>query len=182
MPFYDEGRYQCKIVSQAFGESKTKKTPFFALTIVPIAYFHAGLPEPEPVRQEERTVYLYFTEKTMESVCRDLRSLGFVGDKFSELDPDNPDHQSLVDQTAEFYCKIESYKDDKGTERSGEKWQLAFSGVRIAPLDTKGKRQLDALFGKHLKAAPKPSKSQTDSRPALVKQGVVEASGDDIPF
>lgn len=169
---YREGNYNATVLSQAFGESKEKGTPYFALTIRPDE-FDAGEPEMQAVQgAQERTIWMYLTEGTAEFVARDLRTIGFSGNSFAELDPDSAKHHSFVGQIISVYCKTEQYN---GKEK--EKWQISSGGGKIEHkgIDSKTTRKLDALFGKHLKAAkPGNGKAPASSSKPL--------TNDEIPF
>lgn len=171
---YREGNYNATVIAQAFGESREKGTPYFALTIRPDE-FNSGEPEMEPVSGQERTIWMYLTEGTAEFVARDLRTVGFVGSSFSDLDPANEKHHSLVGNRIPVYCKHEDYKG-----QTKEKWQISSGGGKIEhkPIDNKSMRKLDALFGKHLKAA-KPANGQAA---AAARSPAPALKDDDIPF
>lgn len=192
-PFYQPGRYWGRIVAQAIGMT-SKNNPQFVLTFKVIGKVNPEDPDGEllPVSEQyERSIFKVITDKTIDYVMEDLQKLGFDRETFKELDPNTPGFQSFVGNELAFYCDHDTYE---GTVR--EKWGLARdgSGLQIKPLEPKQMRELDSLFGKHLKkmVKAKPVKPATPSAvaPATVDdatnrefEAAVAAAGDDeIPF
>ena len=192
-PFYEIGAYVGEVVAQALGKTSTGKPQFV------LRFRVLGRPDPKdphnyiPVQENERTMYRVITEKTTEYLLEDLEVLSYQRTSFGPLDPSHPQHQSFVGQQVEMYCKHEN--DQNGDLR--EKWQLSrgASGLKVDPLDQKGVRELDALFGKALKAKvatvlPKPtpiakqqreasSRPSDDNGPAPFAPEIDES---DVPF
>ena len=137
MTSYEPGLYQnVPVVAQGFGESKDKHTPGFFLKIKPGDY--------------EREIWWYLPDGKEDAIDRlmsGLETLGFDGSSFAELDPASPKFWDFTQTTITAECRHEAYNG-----KQVERWQLPFSGVarEVAPLDPKGIRKLDALFGKKL--------------------------------
>lgn len=173
---YQQGNYSATVLQQQFGESEKKGTPYFALTIRPDE-MDVGEPEMVSVDSQERTVFIYLTEGTIDFAVRDLAAIGFRGASFAELDPSSPNHHSFVNQKIPVYCKHENYEG-----KTKEKWQISSGGGSInhKALDKTGVRRLDALFGKTLKAAAKPGNGKATSGAA--RKPAAAVNDDDIPF
>lgn len=185
-PYYEVGRYACKIISQALGEAGTG-TPQFS-----IRFTVQGLVDTsDPTRlipaqqQYERTHYRAITNKTIPYFVEDLKVLGFAGSSFRQLDPNNEDFHDLAGRDVDMWCSHENGLD--GTPR--EKWGVARKGggdLDIKPLDSKKVRELDNLFGKHLKGmkaadtAPVPPKIKEP--PPDQHASNMEIDDLDIPF
>lgn len=180
-PYYSVGFYWGKITQQALGESKEKKTPFFALRFMVLGKIDPADPNGELIACEkyERTINMYITEGTIEFVTRDLGRLGFEGDSFRFLDPNTPGFHDFTNTEAAFYCSHEEYEG-----KAREKWSLAKEGgakLEVEPLETKQVRTLDNLFGKHLKGLKKQATPKSEAKkPEPVAAGA--APTDDIPF
>jgi hypothetical protein len=182
-PFYEVGGYIGEVTEQALGKAKTG-TPQFCLKFRVL-----GKPDPAdpssfiPVQQYERTIYRAITPNTIKYVVEDLEKLGYEKGGFGPLDPSHSDHQSFVGMQIDTYCSHEN--NAKGD--LAEKWGLArgASALKVDPIDSKGVRELDALFGKSLKAklpqkaaAPKPEPVLAGGPPPFSE----EVSDDDVPF
>lgn len=170
---FDAGRYRCNVAEQGFGESKTG-TPYFFLRVAPVAYRPPGSPEYEHVGGgETRVVYFYLSDANIKNVVRDLRKIGYKHDDFDHLDPESHDHQSFAGEEIECDCEHETYDG-----RAREKWQIAYDGSSIKPIDPKRKRQLSMLFNKAFRdnsVAVKPA-----AKPAAMS--LKPADNDPIPF
>jgi len=164
-PYYPPGKYACKITDQALGESSTGN-PQFALRFTVLGPVDPENPESylrvQGMQQYERTYYKSITEKTIEYFLADLKTLGFKGSTFKELDKSMPTYHSFIGMDVDMFCGHE--KDQQGEMR--EKWVVARTAgpLEVKPLESKKLRDLDNLFGKHLKglssAAPKPQPQQ----------------------
>lgn len=154
---YAEGRYFVKVLAQAMGKSKNKGTPEFSLRFMVLGMVDPENPDGDLIgcSKFERTMYMYITDKTAERLCEDLQRIGFEKDSFKFLNPDQIGFHDFKDSEFEAFCKHELYEG-----KAQEKWSIAFAGARplvaAQPLDDKGIRELDNLFGKHLKKAAKP--------------------------
>lgn len=182
-PFYEIGNYIGEVTAQALGKASTG-TPQFVLRFRVL-----GKPDPSdpgsftPVQEYERTIYRAITPNTIDYVVQDLEKLGYERGGFGALDPSHQDHQSFVGMQIDVYCKHEN--NAKGD--LGEKWQLSrgASGLKVDPIDSKGVRELDALFGKSLKA--KLPKTSSVAKPQPVMAGgpppfSEEVTDEDVPF
>lgn len=175
---YQAGKYRCQITEQAFGESKDKHTPFFGLKVKPTGFYDPATGDLVPCSDFERTVYLYMTDKTIDQATKNIRSLGFTGDSFRQLDPEVPGHTSLIGTEADFQCKHEPYNNTLS-----EKWEFPLSEGRPLEKVSGLSKKLDALFGKSIKgsAGPKAAPAKAASDGAVpVAAGV--APDDEIPF
>jgi hypothetical protein len=162
-PYYDEGSYVGEIIQQAITETKTGK-PQLLLRVKVL-----GIPEDDgtfsPVgRQYERSIYMVLTPATVPFTAENLRTAGFEGDKISELEPSSPNHQSLVGNQINLWCKHEPHYQ---TGEPQERWQISKGRqvIEVKPLDSKGLRSLDSLFSKALKATPAPAKGKSRVKP-----------------
>lgn len=188
--YYEPGKYWGKITRQGFNEASTG-TPQFVLSFEVVGQMNPADPAGDllPVTARyERTAFMPLTEKTIERFLDDLAMLGFEGQSFAELNPDAETHVSFVEQEAMFSCEHDSYEG-----KTRERWRLASGGGTFElknPLDAKGYRKLDTLFGKALKsrftgtkpaAKPAPEKRQAPE-PAPVGADDGDAPSDDIPF
>lgn len=189
-PFYEVGRYACKVTKQALGEAKTG-TPQFIMQFMVLGKVDPDDPSrfiPAPA-QYERTFFRAITEGTIKYFLEDLKNLGFTGGSFKDLDPGSPNFQSLKGLGIDMWCNHEKGQD--GNPR--EKWGVARQGgsMEVKPLEPKKLRDLDNLFGRELKklqanGAAKPAPVQ---RPVTVQDPPdaeepphFEASDDDVGF
>jgi hypothetical protein len=190
--FYDEGNYVAEVTGQGLGKAKTGTLNFvLGVKILGTPSQDGGI---DGVKQRyNRTIYMYFTDATIPFVVETLRALGYTQGSFGPLDPGHPQHQSFVGQQIDVYCKHEIGQD--GEVR--EKWSVSrgLPAVVTEPLNAKEVRELDALFGKALKASAAPGKGNSkkqvkaekpdrDQPPveAYVDADGTEISDEDIPF
>jgi hypothetical protein len=177
-PFYDEGKYRCRITAQALGKAKTG-TPQFILKFLVLGV-SLGEQEYDQTTQYERTMYRAITEKTIEYVKEDLQAIGFNRESFKYLDPNQNDFQDFTGAELTMYCSHEN--DQNGDMR--ERWGIdrGARGLKVDPLEPKGMRELDALFGKHLKGlkpATPPARNAAEQPGSLAVAGITD---DDVPF
>jgi hypothetical protein len=178
-PYYDVGRYACKVTNQALGEARTG-TPQFILQFTVLGKVDPSDPSRylPGTMQYERTHYRAITDKTIKYLLEDLKTLGFKGGSFKELDPGNANFHDFRGQDVDMWCAHENAQD--GTPR--EKWGVArvSSGLEVKAVEPKKLRDLDNLFGKQLKTlAATPG---TRSAPVNAAPPSAEISDDDIPF
>jgi hypothetical protein len=180
--FFDEGRYVVQIVDQALGEAQTG-TPQFILKFTVLERVHDD-GDTEAVRNYDRTYYKAITERTIEYLSQDLKNLGFTGTSFRDLDPSSPTFCNLVGRRVEMYCSHEARNGE-----TQEKWGVAFAKRESKPIEAKKidsakLRALDNLFGKHLKAGPRPAPAPAPAAlPAPANGYVPQAiTDDDVPF
>jgi hypothetical protein len=158
-PFFQPGKYICTVTGQALGET-SNHNPQFVLRFKVL-----GTPDPKDAnsyiptaQQYERTHYRAITEKTIEYFVEDLKTLGFTGASYSELDPSSSRFFDLRGREVEMYCSHEAGQD--GGQR--ERWGIARQAtpLEVVPLERSKMRQLDNLFGKHLKGLKQASAPQ----------------------
>src|SRR5688500_5972121 len=148
MAFYQPGRYVVQVVDQGFGNSKQKLTPYFCLTVRPVARIitadeHAAISD-----SYERYIMLYLTDKTVDNVIARLRRLGWNGTSFSQLDPSNEKYHSFEGLEIMATCEHEQMGD-----KTYERWRLAMgAGPAVHEAEEGITRKLDARFGKVLKS------------------------------
>lgn len=180
-PVYAEGRYLCKITGQALGET-SKGNVQFVMSFQVLGKIDPANPDnyfPEQ-QQLERKTWRAITEGTIEYFLENLRSLGFTGDSFSQLDPKSPKHQSFKDLEVEMYCT--HGRDDKGQER--EEWSIARSGGPLVQQQAPDEkvRQLDYAFGAKLRSLREKKPLASAPRQQPVVAGGYEPADDDVPF
>ncbi len=164
---YEVGEYRCRVTRQGFSESKQKSTPFFFLEV---EFLSAKGPNQMPAKAYKRTLDWYITEGTFDFVMEKLRSLGWQGSKFSELDPASEGHHSFVGDEVNVYVKHDGDYDQ---------FDLSFTPAGGVEEKAGLSSKLDKLFGKALmasakKTAPKPKKQEPPA-------GAAEAD-DEVPF
>jgi hypothetical protein len=161
---YKEGKYVCQVISQAFGRSSTGNPQFI------LRFKVMGTPDPADAekyipdtRQFERTYYKSITDKTIEYFVADLKALGFTGSSYRDLDPNTPGYYNMKDKFMDMWCGHEKNQKDELKEN----WGVAKTATDLKadrPLEATDLRQLDALFGKHLKGS-KPATPKTTQPP-----------------
>jgi hypothetical protein len=182
-PFYQPGKYKGVVTDQALGKNTKTGTPQFVLRVRIVAKLIDGNEELCKV-QQERTIYMYLSEKAAKYTIEKLQGIGFAGSSIRQLDLSHSDAHDFREQVVELVCNHED--DQNGDER--EKWDLVWGsgGIEITPLDAAEARKLDALFGKSLKAgngAAPPAKRQQQPKPvAVAAHGNDDPSDDDVPF
>ena len=175
MAYYEPGRYECIIRSQGFELSKEKKTPCFWLSFMPITSEGDGA--------YSRTVQLWLTDKTIDNVVARLRTLGWEGTSFKDLEPGG---FTFIGKTVWLRCDHEQHDD-----RIYEKWEFPppeGSGQQAENVDGVA-RKLDALFGKALKGGKVSMANAAYSEPAAAKADRTRTieqdeidGGDEVPF
>jgi hypothetical protein len=193
-PYYTPGKYWAKIISQALGQTKTGK-PQFVLRFQVVGKVDPADPEGQLLscgEQYERNIYMVITDKTIDFVSRNLDKLGFRKESFRFLDPATDGFADFTGQELAVECSHDTYEGNVG-----EKWRIAGDGggLVVTPLDSKGVRELDALYGKSLKTATKAANSPTTSsktngakNAARANQELVEEAneyqqtGNEVPF
>jgi hypothetical protein len=170
--YYNPGTYLGEITNHILGETKTGKPQLILQFMV-----QAMVNEADPANplscgdQYERTMYRVITDKTIDFVMEDLQRLGFQGNSFSELDLNTDVHQDFRGQKHEFYCQHREYNG-----KTHEDWGFARGAAVAKPLDTNSVRQLDAMFGKQLKAQSQAAKAAAPQQAAPVAVPVAAQS------
>jgi hypothetical protein len=142
-PYYPPGPYRAVVIQQAMSEAKTG-TPQFVLRFRVLESLSPAVPE---VEQFERTMYLPITDGTISFFFEKLQRLGFYGQSFKQLDPEEEGHHSFIDQEVEVYCKHDSYNGVVS-----EKWDVSKGAGEFTPINPKSLRDLDNKYGKQLKS------------------------------
>lgn len=217
-PYYQPGAYWGRITSHRVEPASTG-TPQLILRFEVVGIVNPSDTEGTllPVTANyERTVWQCLTNKEQNAipdfVVEQLSVLGFDGTNSHALDDRDPERLPLIGKELAFYCKHEPKQEKVGkdwvnTTAMKESWQISnvSSGSKkeeVDPLDAKGFRKLDALFGKALnmnpgavaqakqvqaeQAAPEPTMENVDVAPAATQPPVVDMTvpegEDDIPF
>lgn len=176
----ENSSYIGRIVRHSFGESKNGN-PQLGITFELLGRVNPMDPDGELLACEgvERTMFWTFTEKTMEWLPRDLARIGYNKSSFRFLDPNDPQAHSFEGVEIPVYFTLEEYKG-----KWKERWALS-SGQQTKPVEAKKLRELDAMFGKNLRAAV----SQNAPAPAPVVAPVAATNvdpaavgEDEIPF
>jgi hypothetical protein len=95
----------------------------------------------EKLEQLSRVMYFPITAKTADRLMQHLRTLGFDGDSFEDLDPRRVGHHSFVGQEIELACRHEEDRNKTLCER----WE--FPGTS-RPLDEQKLRKLNQFLTK----------------------------------
>ena len=186
---YAAGNYNVRVVSQQLGKTGTGK-PQFILTFDVLHRFEPSRPDELLVcDKSERTIYRTIAPKTVEWILKEikhlaeLRGIDSALPGWEYLDPETPDYMDLTGTEFQAYCQHETYD---GKER--QKWGISRDGPQAEALDDKSIRDLNALYGKELKAAFG-GKAKPKAKPAPIQETVppgepsIEVKpDDDIPF
>jgi hypothetical protein len=176
--FYEKGRYRVRVIDQALGKASTG-TPQFVLKFTVIGKV-IGPDALADVTQYDRTSYHYITEKTAERFAQDLRQIGFFGDSFQQLSLDHPEAHDFRSAELDMYCGED--KNQNGEPRERWSFAMASAGLDVQPLDRKSARELDSLFGRHLKAAKPPAAKAAPATSAAASTVVDGITDDDVHF
>lgn len=182
------GRYRGRVKSQAFGQNENTGNYQIALSFELIGkYDNQG--QLEPCDPQIRTVWRVITDNTAERIGQELYALGFEGTSFAQVDRDKAEEAGvefidLEGVEADLTMRMDTYN---GQAR--DRWDLAVLGGLGAsagkPVERKQIREVDAKFGKWLKAAAKNAPSATKTKPVAAGVGTADNSpedGADIPF
>ncbi len=163
MPQFDEGIYTCEITDQGLNKSSKKGTPGFFLRVLPEG------------SEYTRDVQWWITEGTAKFVARDLKSLGFKGRSWGELDTRREGFHNFVGATIKVACTHEENGD-----KVYERWGLPFGGADLKPLDKAEAQQLDSMFGAELQSQPdeysEPARPAPASEPAWDRDAAQESA------
>lgn len=172
MTYFDQGKYLVEITAQGFDESKEKKTPFFWLTFVPLGRINPEDPGGVliPCHEYEREIRLWLTEKAAPYTISRLRSLGWSGDSFGELEPGG--EFTFVGKHVKLRC---THKHENG--KTYDVWDFPPAG-NDAHHNEGVARRLDSLFGKELRKSSR--KSSLSRRRELEPAGA--GYEEELPF
>lgn len=171
MPHYEKGRYKATVTAQGFSESKEKKTPFFFLEVAPFEALGANV---LPDKIYRREIKRYVTDKTINRLIEDLRGIGWNGTKLSDLDPNNPNHHSFIDQEIEVDCEHDGEYD---------RFDLAYEPSHQVESTPGIASKLDKLYGKALVAAAPAKKAPPKAaQPKAAETVPADDADDEIPF
>ena len=164
---YEAGNYMVRVVSQQLGKTGTGKPQFILMFEVMNRLDPSRPDELLSCDKAERTIYRTIAPKTVEWILDEVKHLCDLGGIDSALpgweylDPDTQYFMDLTGIEFEAYCRHETYKD-----REHEKWGISQgSGAQAEPLDDKSIRNLNALYGKQLKAFGGKAKPKADTKP-----------------
>ena len=168
---YLAGRYRGRMLRAALGQSEKKGTPQIAFEFQPIGMYGAnGI---ETCAADNRTIFKYITDQTIDYLIQDLAALGFDRNSFSEIDSD---HENAFPWAGvEFDCRL-AYEEYEGKQK--ERWEFARGGPKGKPIEQKQVRELDAKYGNYLKNKPAPANG-TKAAPVGATATPEDA---DIPF
>ena len=145
---YEPGNYLCEIVGQGFGEiPNDNKTPFFFLEVKPLGRINPSNPTGDLFTCEAylRTANLYLTDKSVESTLARLRSLGWNGTSFKDIEPNGL--HSFAGIEIELVCTSRTSGD-----KTYDDFNFPFEGNSSAESDPDVARKMDNMFGKALKS------------------------------
>ena len=193
---YDTGKYLCEVIGQGFGElPNEKKTPYFFLEVKPLGLINPGDPKGDLIYCNDfpRTANMFLTEDAIPYTVDRLRSLGWSGTSFKEIEPTGS--HSFVGQQIELIC---SHRESGG--KTYDKFDFPpLGGGKSAESDPNVARKMDVLYGKALQTTM-PASTKTnqesvqqianavDNPPTPAAEPVAAAAGDgtedkdDIPF
>ncbi len=174
-PYYSEGPYMGRVVFQELGASKNKGTPQFLLRVQIMASLDAkGEPTALPGPAQERSVYIYLTEASMEMALKALKVLGYRKTSVKFLDPNVAGCVDFTGTEVPLYCKHESYENE-----TREKWSISTRlAASAGPVDI---RKLDRLFGPGLKEIASGAEPSNPNN-ILAEAAALAENNEDVPF
>jgi hypothetical protein len=134
---YQPGHYLARVISQYFGESQRTGTPKFCLVIRITRNLDNVDAYCAPVQKE---IVWWITDKNVEWVMRDLRSLGYTGTTLYGLHPEERGSHDFRGQDVEVVCVHEEDEDGRVWER----WRLSAPTTRLK--DKAKLRRLDRIL------------------------------------
>jgi hypothetical protein len=154
---YAKGKYLVEILDQGYEESSTKRTPGFFLQVrVTGRYGPKG--DLEECPQLERTYRQYLANDVGVNILRGiLKAIDVCVTDLTQLDPEAPNHVSLVGRLIDMICDHESYQG-----KTRERWDIPRSRKK---LDLNGVLALNNKFGHLLKDG----NGQAKPSPAVTK-------------
>jgi len=167
-PYYAEGNYVGRILTQSIGESSAKRTPQIVFTVEilgPVDKENPGNYIAGQYEVQQRSVYLFLTEGAVERTLKVLHQLGFDKTSFTYISPATPGYHNFANTEIDLFCEWEPKMKGDGYV---EKWGASLGDRAPAPeMETSKIRQLDMLYGRQLKAgkaaaAPKARSATTE--------------------
>src|SRR5688572_29622211 len=121
MASYEPGRYWAKITRQAMGQASTGN-PQFVLSFLVVGKVDPTKPDGELIAcpQYERSIFRTITEKTVDYLIEDLKTLEYDKPSFKFLDPETEGYQDFTGKELEVFCRHETYNG-----KQQEKWGIA---------------------------------------------------------
>lgn len=171
---YTPGRYRARMNSAALGSSNNKGTPQIAFSFTPIG-FYGPSGTIETCAADDRTIFRYISDGTIDYLIQELAALGFNRDSFSEIDSDHPN--AFPWAGVEFDCRL-GYEEFEGKEK--ERWEFARGAPKGKPIEDQKVRELDAKYGAYLKGRSVPTNGAKPVKPAAA--AAATNSDADIPF
>lgn len=145
-----EGVYEVRIDNQRFGESKTKKTPFFQVDFTIINRIDIATQQPVAVAPVQRTsdeIYITTETVTKGMVADRLVALGYRGANIMELNPDQPGFVSLAGNICRMTC---THEHNEG--KVYEHFDVLTQGQRKPRVNNSSAAQkVQAIFGDRLR-------------------------------
>lgn len=185
-PFYPCGRYYGEITHQKLAETKTGN-PQLVVSFLVKGGINPADPDGDLIAvaaSYERTVFRVITDKTLQYAMEDLDALKWPGENWAQFDENASDCLDIRGQGAVFQCNHEPHYQ---TGELQERWSVGrnSTGPPVKPLDEKGARKLDALFGKALKGRKKSEYSEPVN-PPLTRENIpaetAKVGDDSVPF
>lgn len=173
---FKPGRYRGRMARATLGKSNTKGTPQIAFEFTPIGMYGAnGL---EACAADERTIFKYVSDNTIDYLIQDLAALGFDRASFAEIDSDAPN--AFPWRGIEFDCRLtmEDYDPGDGKPvRQKERWEFARGKATGKPIEQTEVAGLDAKYGAYLKG-----RGAAATATAGATAQPVTRVDDDVPF
>lgn len=171
------GRYMAKVTWQAMSES-SNGNPQLILKFMPTGMIRENDTENLEVCYElEQTVWITFTEKSMDFAAEQLAAIGFTGNSFRQLDPQILGHQSFVGDMIQVFCEHNVWE---GTKR--DRWGVVTTASAPKPIATEKYSKLDAIFGKYLKRKAEDPKAAVAEMQKDIEAVADKPPADEIPF
>jgi hypothetical protein len=178
--YYQPGLHVGTCVGQWLDQPQGK-SPYFALKFNIEARIQGE--QEIPVEQNERTVYLYLTDKALDMTAEVLAFLGYDKDSLRWLDPAKDGFFNFAGKRVDLWCKHQEYEGE-----TKEKWSISRPFPDATPLDEKEMRRLDTLFGKSIKTKKPTANGSTTPKPepaaavATLPPHPAPPPDDEIPF
>lgn len=179
-PFYQEGKYRCRIDEQALGVASTGNPQVIIRFTVLAVYSGGNLNDLS--QQYQRTYFGTITDNTIEYIKADLDALGLFVTSFGQIDQNRKGFVDVRGTEVDMICAHED--DGKGALR--ERWRVARSAgnkpLEYKPVESSAVSKLDALFGSVLKSNAGKRQQPAPTAVATQNGGSVAVDDNDIPF